>query len=183
MNIIVRTAEGKVYCRPDTTWERENKDLFVPDEVAGYSYAPVVFAKVSKAGKCVAEKFAERYYDSIGFGVLLYVGDDIASGSCYDRSSILPTLLKDKSSLTGSASKFSFMMDEKEIFGCESGTDTATAISKAIACCSKIVSMRIGDYVAIELQERKALTQRSERSIRISGTLDGDSLFDFNMVF
>lgn len=182
MNIIVRTASGATYCRPDTTWERENKDLFVPDDVAAYCYAPVLFARISKAGKCVSEKFAGRYYDSIGFGVLLYVGNDLATGSCHDHTSILPTPLKEKAGLDDNALTCSFKMDDKLIFdaileGC------ADMICKAISEASKIVSMRIGDYIAIELQQMMELTEREKQSRHLSADMDGESLFDFNMVF
>lgn len=183
MNIIVRTASGAVCCRPDTTWERENKDLFVPDEVAGYSYAPVLFARICKAGKCVSEKFAERYYDSFSFGVLLYVGDDLATGSCYDHSSVLPTPMKDKADISKAETTFSLSLDGERIYGTTLGETAAADICKAISAASKIVSMRIGDYIAIELQQREALTERTQQGRRLSAEMDGESLFDFNVIF
>ena len=52
MNIIVKPYSGQhCYCRPDTTWERENKDFYVPDGVENLRWAPVLFARISKAGK------------------------------------------------------------------------------------------------------------------------------------
>ena len=58
MNIIVQPY-GKTlgYCRPDTTWERENKDFYVPESVDTLLWTPVLFARISKAGKCIGEKF------------------------------------------------------------------------------------------------------------------------------
>ena len=72
MNIIVITADGHVRCRPDTTWEREDKDIYAPEQVSSYSYSPVLFARISKAGKCIGEKFVDRYYDAVNYGMLLY---------------------------------------------------------------------------------------------------------------
>ena len=34
MNIIIKPhGSNSCYCRPDTTWERENKDFYVPENV------------------------------------------------------------------------------------------------------------------------------------------------------
>ena len=95
MNIIVRPYESDLcYCRPDTTWEKESRDLYIPEGVDKVLWAPVVFAKVCKAGKCVSGKFVSRYYDAVGFGALIYCNDgNIAFSSCMDHTSILPISL------------------------------------------------------------------------------------------
>ena len=67
MNIIVKTFGGGVCCRPDTSWEKENRDFYCPECAGAIHWAPVVFARISKAGKCIGEKFASRYYDAMGF--------------------------------------------------------------------------------------------------------------------
>lgn len=75
MNIIVKPYGSSIcYCRPDTTWERENKDFYSPECVNEIHWTPVVFARISKAGKCVGKKFVERYYDGVGCGMLMYCG-------------------------------------------------------------------------------------------------------------
>jgi len=183
MNIVVKTYGGAVYCRPDTTWERENKDLFVPDAVDGYNHAPVIFARISKAGKCISEKFAERYFDSFSYGTLLYVGEDLACGSCYDHSSVLPGPLYGTPVLENPDNTFVLRKGQETIFTAKVGDGSAEAIKKAIAEVSKIVSLRIGDYVAIELAEKSELVSRSEESTLLSAEFCGNPLFDFNIVF
>ena len=92
MNIIINPYETQeCYCRPDTTWERENRDFYAPDCVHELFWTPVIFARISKAGKAIGKKFAGRYYDSFGFGMLMYTGQgQIAFTSCADHTSILP---------------------------------------------------------------------------------------------
>ena len=92
MNIIARPyGRQQCYCRPDTTWERENKDFYSPECVNDIYWAPILFVRISKAGKCIGRKFASRYYDAFNFGVLLYGSDkDIAFSSCMDHTSLLP---------------------------------------------------------------------------------------------
>ena len=121
MNIIVKAfGTGRFYCRPDTTWEREDKDLYLPDAVTGYLWTPVLFARISKAGKCIGRKFADRYYDAVSYGILLYVKDllcpaeqnapeaiSLAAASCTDHTSVLPFPMYNKVTLEDGTNIFS----------------------------------------------------------------------------
>ena len=78
MNILVyRLSDQAVYPRPDTTLERESKVYYIPEEVDCLYKVPVLFVRICRAGKCIGEKFAERYYDRLFPGVLLYAGEQI----------------------------------------------------------------------------------------------------------
>ena len=199
MNIIVKTTSGRCYCRPDTTWEREDKDLFSPDSVNSFLYTPVLFARICKAGKCVGRKFAERYYESAGYGLLLYAGDlmdgsplSIASASCLDHTSVLPSAMSARTALGNAQEPFILYKDGKEIF--RSGKTYTGMIESAISEASSFVSLRIGDMIAIELAEPAALADREAQSDadrtgtsmyrnEIRGTFRGEGLFCFNIIF
>ena len=99
MNITVKIHGSRNFiCRPDTTWERESRDFYSPEFASELFYTPVVFARISKAGKCIGRKFAARYYDGLNFGILLYPGEILNAGrpeslgaaSILDHTSILP---------------------------------------------------------------------------------------------
>lgn len=182
MNITVLDINGTVSCRPDTTWEREDKDFFAPDAVERLSYVPVLFARISKAGKCIGTKYAGRYYESICYGVLLYV-EGHASGAFFDRTSVLPAATYSKVTLEKADNRFELRKNGEIICTAENGTDSLQRIEKAITEASVIVSQRIGDLVVLELDSRKPLTERSEGSTRISGTYCENPLFDFKIVF
>lgn len=199
MNIIVKTTSGRCYCRPDTTWEREDKDLFSPDSVNSFLYTPVLFARICKAGKCVGRKFAERYYESAGYGLLLYAGDlmdgsplSIASASCLDHTSVLPSAMSARTAIENAQEPFILYKDGKEIF--RSGKTDTGMIESAISEASSFVSLRIGDMIAIELAEPAALADREAQSDadrtgtsmyrnEIRGTFRGEGLFCFNIIF
>ena len=51
MNIIVKTASGHIIVRPDTTWEKDNEDVFPQDFIDTLTFAPVMFARVCKSGQ------------------------------------------------------------------------------------------------------------------------------------
>lgn len=177
MNIIVKPLEGAVTCRPDTTWERENKDIYAIPSITAYKYTPVLFVRISKAGKCVGYKFASRYYDGFNFGVLLYGGvrngsaadggaaleetaDGIHWSSCLDHSSILPFPLYNPLVLENDEKEFRLRKNGTIVFS--TGEGSREMIDNAIAEASEMISLRIGDILAIELQEPLPLILRED---------------------
>ena len=194
MNIIVKPYGSELcYCRPDTTWERENKDFYTPECVNEIYWSPVVFARVSTAGKCVGKKFVERYYDGVGCGMLLYCGTSTtpSEGSAgvrslsevVDRSSILPHPLFQPVVLEG----------EKEfIVSCQHDaalshniilSGAKDLLEEALCNASQLTSLRIGDFVAVELRELQKLASREEADIAVKGEFCEKDVFSFNIVF
>ena len=119
MNIIVKPFGSELcYCRPDTTWERENKDFYAPDCIDGINWAPIIFVRISKAGKCIGEKFASRYYDAFNFGALMYCNQgETAFTSCVDHSSLLPAPLYNPVVMEGSDNVYEVKKNGETVFG------------------------------------------------------------------
>ena len=224
MNIIVKPYGSDLcYCRPDTTWERENKDFFSPECVNEIYWTPVVFARVSKAGKCVGKKFVERYYDGVGCGMLLYCGTSglsVSSGDprnpatagcalqrstgpfaeslatptrgwenaisdhqpirqlshIVDKTSILPhplfqpVVLEDEKEFTVSGSPV-ILSGAKDL------------LEEALCKASELTSLRIGDFVAVELAAPAALARREDGEVAVKGTFCEKEIFDFKIIF
>lgn len=193
MNIIVKPYGSDLcYCRPDTTWERENRDLYSPDCVNAWNWTPVLFARISKAGKCISPKFASRYYDSLSFGTLLYIGGaDVASGSCVDHTSILPLPLYNLVVMETEGNRFDVVKNEETIFSLETPVagslqDSASLIQAAEAAickASQLTSLRIGDYVAVELAPASALAEKTEGSLSLKATFCENEIFNFKIIF
>ena len=228
MNIIVKPYGSDLcYCRPDTTWERENKDFFSPECVNEIYWTPVVFARVSKAGKCVGKKFVERYYDGVGCGMLLYCGKAMVSNGplptswappptrgwenaisdhmpshntphdttpcessagvrhlaagkalseVVDRSSILPHPLFLPVVLE----------DEKEFIVNDTSVILSGAkdlLEEALCNASQLTSLRIGDFVAVELRNLQKLTSREDGGIAVKGEFCEKEIFSFSIIF
>ena len=182
MNIIVKPYGSELcYCRPDTTWERENRDFYSPECVNEVLWTPVVFARISKAGKCIGGKFAARYYDAVGCGMLMYGGKDIAFGSCIDHTSILPSPLYNPEVLdevkefdveTGAEDRYTFVLSE-----------TRTLLEGAICKASQLTSLRIGDYVAVELAALARLADKCAGEVSVKGTFCENEIFGFKIIF
>ena len=183
MNIIIKPYGSDLcYCRPDTTWERENKDLYSPDCVNEWHWAPILFARISKAGKCISPKFASRYYDGLNFGALLYIGgQQTAFASCVDHTSTLPLPLFNPVVLETEGNKAEFFKNEVSLFSCESGS--LAAIEEAICKASQLTSLRIGDFVAVELAPLSSLAEKSEGSLSFKATFCENEIFNYRIIF
>ena len=185
MNIIVKPYGGDLcYCRPDTTWERENRDLYSPDCVNEWMWTPVLFARVSKAGKCISPKFVERYYDSVNFGALLYLnGLDTAFSSCADHTSILPGPLYNPVVMDNGDNVFEVTRNEDIIFRAEATCESRNLVEEAICRASQLTSLRIGDMVAVELAAPATLAGRADGAIQFKGGFCGNCIFDSKILF
>jgi len=201
MNIIVSLfgSNGADYCfRPDTTLEKESFDYYIPDGVSELTYSPVLFVRLCRAGKAIGEKFAGRYYDSGGFGVLLYgesiIGSGAAAGlsmaSSLDKTSLLPFPLIDKDVLENGRNSFSLSVNERSInersvnersvnrngtFACH--PDFA-GIPEILHRISVRTSLRTGDIVAVELGERLPI----HAGEKLCGMLNGENIFSISVL-
>lgn len=179
MNITVRPYGSSLcYCRPDTTWEKEGRDFYVPDGVEKVLWTPVVFARISKAGKCVGQKFASRYYDGFGMGALLYCGnEDLAFSSCLDHSSLLPMPLYNPVVLDNPENEYTI----GELKGNLEGVKEM--LEDAICRASRRISLRIGDLVAVELSPQKILAEKEAGETGFKAEFCGKVLFDLKVIF
>ena len=173
MNIIVKPYGSDLcYCRPDTTWERENKDFYSPECVNEIYWTPVIFARISKAGKCVGKKFVERYYDGVGCGMLMYCGNS----AVVDKSSILPhplflpVVLEDEKEFVVNGT--SIILNEAK-----------NLLEEAICNASQLTSLRIGDFVAVELRGLEKLACKENGNIAVKGEFCEKETFSFNIIF
>lgn len=169
------------YCRPDTTWERENRDFYSPESIDEILWSPVMFARIGKSGKCIGDKFAGRYYDAFNFGVLLYTGKgDIAFTSCADHSSILPSPLYNNVVMDNEQNRYEVNTGRGIAYSCNCDKK---ALEDAICKASRLTSLRTGDYVAIELAPMKTIAIRDDETASLKGTFCENDLFDLKIIF
>lgn len=191
MNIIVKPyGKSFCYCRPDTTWERENKDFYSPECVKELHWAPIAFARISKAGKCIGGKFASRYYDAFNFGALLYChtseSSEIAFTSCADHTSLLPAPLYNPVVMESDENVFEVKKNGENIFCSQNtafGSTLKETIEDAICKASQLTTLRIGDFVAIELIPTSMLASRSEGEASLKASYCENELFDIKLIF
>ncbi|MBR5562814.1 MAG: hypothetical protein IKW11_01140 [Bacteroidales bacterium] len=179
MNIIVKPYGSDLcYCRPDTTWERENKDFYSPECVNEIYWTPVVFARISKAGKCVGKKFVERYYDGIGCGMLMYCGNS----TVVDKSSILPHPLF-QPVVFEDEKKFVVNVSPINQYSSVILSGAKDLLEEAICNTSQLTSLRIGDFVAVELKEQQKLANKEDGTVALRGEFCEKEIFSFSIIF
>ncbi len=187
MNIVVKTACGHVICRPDTSWERKSEDLYLPDFVGSLSFTPVTYARISKPGRSIGEAFTSRYYSDIGCGILLYPDnfldgseEGFAAASCMDYSSLLPEKMLGKNDPSVRELNFSLKKGSMDI--CSLHISPVPVLNTAIQEASRIIYLRAGDFIAVELQNRMPLYSRNEGNANIRGGYPDMGLLDFDII-
>ena len=188
MNIIVKPyGSNSCYCRPDTTWERENKDFYSPECVKELYWAPIVFARICKAGKCIGAKFASRYYDAVNFGALLYCHTSEVSGiaftSCVDHTSLLPSPLFNPVVLENPENSYLVKKNGEDIFFLNEDPSLKEQIEDAICKASQMTTLRIGDFIAIELKTTDLLALNDERTVSLKGDYCENEIFNMKIHF
>ncbi len=191
MNIIVKPYGSSLcYCRPDTTWERENKDFYSPECVNELHWAPIVFARICKAGKCIGGKFAPRYYDAFNFGALLYChtseSPDIAFTSCADHTSLLPAPLYNPVVMENEDNIFEVKKNGEKIFTSRDISIEASlkeVIEDAICKASQLTTLRIGDFIAVELAPVSLMAASCDGETSLKATYCENELFDIKLIF
>lgn len=188
MNIPVKTFDGRIYCRPDASRDKEDKDIYLPDHVSGYYYVPVVFMKMGRAGKCIARRFVPRYTDSYGVGVLLYESSgyesgDIAVSSCLDHTSIIPVLTRPLSELdnfAGACYRIEIDGATADTLPCGRWRDILT---DTIVSVTAKLTVHIGDFVCAELCPPKKLQwAEKENVLSFKGVLNDEQIFNFSFI-
>ena len=186
MNYLVVTQSGRTIVRPDITKVKEGENVYLPDFVDSVSIVPVLFGRVSKPGRSVGARFADRYYDSFGYGVLLYPENMIAWGeegfacaSCLDHTTVFPAALLDKQKLDSGAPLFTLAKDGVTLF--EHSAASRALLEQTLCETSRFCFLRVGDFVAMELCPRIGIISRPEGSCKISGAMGGEAVFDFDL--
>ncbi|TAL59975.1 MAG: FAA hydrolase family protein [Bacteroidetes bacterium] len=61
--------EPVVFLKPDSSILKNNKPFFIPDFSDNIHYEVEVVIKISKLGKGISAKYAQRYYDEVTLGI------------------------------------------------------------------------------------------------------------------
>ncbi|HYF70022.1 MAG TPA: fumarylacetoacetate hydrolase family protein [Ohtaekwangia sp.] len=64
-----RPDEPVIFTKPDTALIRNNAAFYYPDFSSDIHYEGELVLRICKEGKNIQEKFASKYYDSIGIGI------------------------------------------------------------------------------------------------------------------
>ena len=163
---------------------RNNDDFYAPDLGVHWSAVPQLVVRLSKLGKFVSERFAERYYEEVGVGIRFYADD-------YEQELTakgLPAVVA--SSFVNSAAisplypiaecgdmAYTFLVNGEKVF--ETSVDhQLMGIPRLVSLASEFHTLKIGDFLYCGNPYRYANLKAGDR-LQIS--FCGCMVMDFKM--
>ena len=152
----VLPQEPTIFMKPDTALLRENNPFFLPDFSNDVQYETEVTVRICKTGKNISEKFAHRYYDSIGLGIDFTARDlqrkfksegapwEISKG--FDHSAPVSEFLPKENFADLNNLAFSLEINGKTV---QQGNtkDMIFKIDALIAYISRFFTLKVGDII------------------------------------
>jgi len=166
MKIIAIDKNNQFRLIPDSALLLKHRPFFLPDYVETLHAKTVLVVKINRLGKYIQEKFAHTYYDEIGFAinfydkkcldVLIEKGLPWERATCLDGSFALSEFMKISEAsiplslcVTRTLSEVEMPESpESQIFHFD-----LQQLPKIISELSTYMTLKIGDHIAIELDE------------------------------
>lgn len=154
-----KTIDQPVFSlRPETSLLRNNQSFFFPDFTKEIICSVSVVVRISRIGRSIYEKFANRYYNQIGVGVCFTAVDilqnlqkqDLPSdiARCFDFSAPVSPDFVDVADISDLNIVSKLEINGNEIQICNAH-EMPFSIEKIISHISQFVSFKIGDLIFI----------------------------------
>lgn len=167
MKIIGITEIGgldSMYLKPDSALLVGGKPFFLPHFSEEIACRPCLVVRINRLGRCIEERFAYRYYDSIALGLNMQANNLMQVP--YSFNSMMRAISFDNSLAVGDWLSIEGS-DQWQIGTTQSEktyhtNDIICSINSAISEISKYITIRMGDMVAIDFRDSARLLQREE---------------------
>ena len=182
-------AEPLFFLKPDTALLRNNDPFYLPAFSDEVHYECELVVRINRVGRCIAERFARRYYDEVGLGIDFTARDlqrrAIAEGlpweasKAFDHSVALSPRFLPLAELGGDVQRLRF---ELALNGqVRQRGDTAEMIfpiDRLIAHVSQYVTLRMGDLLYTGTPVGVGPVHAGDT---LRATLEGETLLDFDI--
>ena len=182
-------AEPLFVLKPDTALLRNNDPFYLPAFSDEVHYECELVVRINRVGRCIAERFARRYYDEVGLGIDFTARDlqrrAIAEGlpweasKAFDHSAALSPRFLPLAELGGDVQRLRF---ELALNGqVRQRGDTAEMIfpiDRLIAHVSQYVTLRMGDLLYTGTPVGVGPVHAGDT---LRATLEGETLLDFDI--
>lgn len=123
----------KMVMKGDSSLLVNRKPFFIPDWSNDIRMTPCIVLRISRLGKNIGAKFADRYYDSLALGVNIFAADYVSNGDW----------------VRGFAFDYSLIVGEFSLIEhFEKGL--VIPLADAIAEASSVMTLRQGDMIVID---------------------------------
>lgn len=151
------TPEPVIFLKPDSAILKDGKPFFLPDFSNEIHYETEVVVRICRLGKCIAPRFAHRYYDAVTVGIDFTARDlqrrfrqeghpwELSKG--FDGSAVIGRFLP-LEQVGGDVQQLDFHLD---IDGREvqrgHTSDMLFRVDDIIAYASRFMTLKIGDLL------------------------------------
>lgn len=151
----------------DSAIGRNGQPWFVPDFGSGWRWKVMLAVRIGRLGKCIASKFARRYFDAM---TLLFVPDCDAPEA--------PVLLgcMDGAIVCG---EWSELADVVSVDGVGAADFGSFGFENFAALVSRCITLKTGDLLAIDLPE--VIWHEAVANSRVAALLNGQRALAFNI--
>ncbi len=161
-------GEQRLVLKSDSSLLVNRKPLFVPDKITELHALPCWVLRVSRLGRCIAPKFAQRYYDAVAPGVDFYSADLLRdakqSGKPWTEAIAFENSLavgawQELSSLQAAEqTQWSVQRDGQRIEWMTASLEQwQEQMDRAVAQASELLTIRQGDLIYITAQQSELL--------------------------
>ena len=173
--------------RPETSVLRNNQNFFYPEFTKDIVCSVSLFVRISRIGRCIYKKFANRYYNEVGVAV------------CFTAVDILQKL-QSENQHTDLAHCFDFslplspeMISLNDIDNCENInvkldingkilqnniSEQVFSIDEIVSHISQFVSFKIGDIILVNPQQTNAKIGVGDK---LKAYLNEEKMLDFEI--
>ncbi|MBN1463425.1 MAG: fumarylacetoacetate hydrolase family protein [Paludibacteraceae bacterium] len=149
-------TEPVLFMKPDSALLKNNKPFYLPNFSSEVHYELELIVKIDRLGKNIAEKFAHRYYSSIGLGVdftardlqrkLRPLGNPWEICKAFDGSAVVSQFVPLAEFENISNLNFFLEIDGNKV---QKGNtaDMIFSVDQIIAYASKFFTLKIGDII------------------------------------
>ena len=146
------------FMKPDTALLRNNDTFWIPPFSREVHYETELVVKINRTGKCIAERFAHRYYDEVTLGIdftardlqraAIAQGHPWEIGKAFDRSAAISPEFVSLQELGGDVQSLHFTLEvngQTRQRGDTSGM--LFSVDRIIASVSQYMTLRMGDLL------------------------------------
>ena len=177
------------FMKPDTALLRNNDTFWIPPFSREVHYETELVVKINRTGKCIAERFAHRYYDEVTLGIdftardlqraAIAQGHPWEIGKAFDRSAAIAPRWLGLAALGRPVGELRFGMalngePRQEGYTC----DMLFSVDRIIAYVSQFVTLRMGDLVYTGTPAGVGPVAPGDR---LTAWLEGEQLLDFDI--
>lgn len=152
IGFIYRDGKAEMVLKGDSCLLNGRKPFFIPDWTKEIGVTDCIILRVSRLGKEIATKFADRYYDAIAPGAD-FIAMDVAREAQADGLPWTQALAFDYSLAIGE-----WIMDNGQL----TMDNYLLSPQQAITAASKVMTIRQGDLIYIQASHAPRLVQKED---------------------